>query len=309
MKQNIDETAEIGNQILTVMPNKLESNKVYLTNDKDFVKKHIDEIWNMLEKGYADKGGLIVKSKEKLIDSIDLIKLVFAENGAIDALMTYKFFAGGKKMFLGAAKKSNAGKNAIQEIIKSDIEPYDNWFWGEVSGPIEHYFKKHNGRPIPKELVHKFVGSKRAITPSPDPNDPIHYSRQIADLSGSIEKAMYGFKDEAMAREVMESIDNYEGFRLSANMLSDKMFESENLDHIEDALNIIIEIVEFHEELNINELLPSWNEQLNLAMQYLESHIDDIEDSNKILQVKSAIKQGHYLKKEMQPLVLHQFHV
>lgn len=262
----------------------------------------------MFEKSYSDKGGMIVDSKEKLLSSIDLMKIVFSSSNAILACMTYKYFAGGNKIFLGAAIKTDEGRNAIQEIVKSDIEPYDNWFWGEVSGPIEHYFKKHNGRPIPKELVHLFVGTKRNISPSTDPNDLVHYTRKNGNLENPVEKAMYGFKDEAMANAVMESIDNYEEFRLSANAMPDKLDES-SLDVVENALDIIIEITEFHEELFFNELLPHWNIQLNAAVEYLMAHVDDIEDPRKLRQVKSAIKQGRLLKDDMPVLMMHQFHM
>ena len=303
----INEAFEVENTLIEHMPQKLESGKVYLTNDKDFIANRINELYNMLKTAYADKGGVIVKSPIEFLDNIDYIKIVVANDNSTLAFLTYKTYAGGKKLYLGAGRKTIDGKNAIQEIIKSDIEPYDNWVWGEVSGPIEHYFKKHNGRPIPKELVSRFLAAKRAIIPSPDPNDPIHYTRKIANLPDPIEKALYGFKDENMAKEVMESIDNYEEFRLSSNMLPDKINESKNNQYLEDALNIISELIEFHDEMGFNEMLPSWKKALDQALIYLQKTLPFINDINKIEQVKSAIKHGTNLLKYMPLLQLHTF--
>lgn len=261
----------------------------------------------MIEIAYADKGGSIVKSIDDMLDNSAYLKIVFGNENEILAFLTYSAYAGGKKLYVGAGKKTKAGKDAIQEIIKSDIEPYDNWVWGEVSGPIEHYFKKHNGRPIPKELVYKFLKTKRIITPSPDPNDPIHYSRKIANLPDAIEKALYGFKDEAMAKEVMESIDNYEEFRLSSNALPDKLNESKNLEYLEDALSIIIEISEFRDELGFNEMLPSWKKSLDLALAYLKKNNKLVKNSRKREQVDAAIARAHNLMTYMPVLELHKF--
>lgn len=304
---NMRNLIEDDSIIIHSMPIDIKPNVVYLTDDKEFMAKYISEIYDMFVQGYADKGGMIIDSKEKLLSDINLMKIVFSNSLDVLACFTYKYFAGGKKLFLGAARKTPEGKHAIQEIIKSDIEPYDNWFWGEVSGPIEHYFKKHNGRPIPKELVHLFVGTKRNITPSPDPNDPVHYTRKIGNLSNPIEKSMYGFKNEEMAKAVIESIDNYEEFRLSANALPDKLNESLN-NYLEDALVIVMELTELHEELKFNEMLPHWNKQLDLAIKYMEENVSHIKDQNKKLQVKSSIQQGKILKRDMPLLQLHQFH-
>lgn len=300
---------DIENKILHVMPNDIIPNVVYLTDDKQFIAKRSQEIFDMLVKGYADKGGLtLLKTPSQLVSDVDLMKIVFSKNGKVLACITYKYWAGGNKMFLGAAIRNDAGKNAIQEIIKSDIEPYDNWFWGEVSGPIEHYFKKHNGRPIPKELVSSFVKTKRNIVPSPDPNDPIHYTRKIGNIETPVEKAMYGFKDEAMAKAVMESIDNYEEFRLSANAIPSKLNEANNTDSLESSIDVIGEITEMHEEFSFNEMLPHWKKQLDYAIAYMEKSLPSIKNANKFRQVQSAIKQGNILKRDMPTLALHQFH-
>ena len=300
------EAYEVENTLLTQMPNRLESGKVYFTNDKAFISTRINELFDMLKRGYEDKGGLIVKTPQKLLEDIDYIKLVFDSNNNILACMIYRTFAGGKKIYLGAAKRNIDGKAAMQEIIKTDIEPYDNFFWGEVSGPIEHYFKKHNGRPIPKELVSRFLGTKRHISISPDPNDPIYYTRMIGNIANPIEKALYGFKDEAMAREVMESIDNYEEFRLSTNALPDNLDESKEKDYLNNALDIVAELIEFHEEFQFNEMLPSWHKALANAISYMESNLSNIKLSKKE-QVQSAIHHGKLLFKKMPLLKLQQF--
>lgn len=302
----ITEVHELENTLMTKMPDTLETGRVYFTNDTQFIAKRVNELFSMLMTAYENKGGLIVKTPERLLKAIDFIKLVFDNDSHVLACMIYRTFAGGKKIFLGAAKRTADGKAAMQKIIQTDIEPYDNWVWGEVSGPIEHYFKKHNGRPIPKELVSKFLGTNRNISISLDSDDPVHYTRQIGDMPIPIEKALYGFKDEAMANEVMNSIDNYEAFRLSTNALPDKLNESDDDTYLNTALDTVTELVEFHEELGFNEMLLSWHKALTNAIAYMEKHLPHIHGS-KLDQVKSSIKNGKMLYDEMPLLTLHKF--
>lgn len=203
--------------------------------------------------------------------------------------------------------KDFIAKNANQEIVKSDIEPYNNWFWGEVSGPIEHYFKKHGGNPIPKELAPKFLNKKNIVL-NPNPNDLVHYTRKIANLEDPIEKAIYGFKDEAMAKEVMESIDNYEDFKISVNSQPDKMNESEFSNSLlEDALVVVIQVVDMHEEFGFNEMLPHWHKALTNAVLFMEKHINNISNKDKLVQVKSSINIAKHLLEEMPLLTIHKF--
>ena len=66
--QMVTEMHETENSLIEKMPDNIEANKVYLTNDLVFLRKRIDELFNMLKTAYEDKGGLIVK------DTIDLLK-------------------------------------------------------------------------------------------------------------------------------------------------------------------------------------------------------------------------------------------
>lgn len=188
------------------------------------------------------------------------------------------------------------------------IDPDDNFFWGEVSGPIEHYFKKHNGRPVPKELAGKFLRTNSTIVPSNDPNDLVHYTRKIADLENPVEKAIYGFKDEAMAKEVMESIDNYEAFRLNVNSLPDRLNEDiDNSKNLENALDVVIKIAEMHEEFKFNEMLPHWKKNLDKAISYMKEKLPYIDDTSLRRQVASSIETGNILNEEMPLLKIKKF--
>ena len=114
---------DIENKILHVMPNDIIPNVVYLTDDKQFIAKRSQEIFDMLVKGYADKGGLtLLKTPSQLVSDVDLMKIVFSENGKVLACITYKYWAGGNKMFLGAAIRNDAGKNAIQEVCVDNLK-------------------------------------------------------------------------------------------------------------------------------------------------------------------------------------------
>ena len=315
---NIDNTKEIIKQWADIIyesegikypaPDKIVPNKVYLTDDINFIKKYIPQIYSIMKTAYdKTQNGFIIKSEDDLLSQTELIKIVFDENDTVLACCLYKNFSGGNKRFVSGGVQSEEGKKAVQDIIKTDIEPYDGWFWGEVSGPIEHYFKKFNGRPIPKELVGEFLNVHRKITPSPDPNDPVHYTRVIGDLKNPIEKAIYGFKDVEMAKRVMEFVDNYEEFRLSVNSLPDKTIKENDNFTLEDALSVVIQIADFHYEDGINEMLPSWNKQLIKAENTLKTYNTSDLNDNKKNQVKSAIKECSRLRNRMPLLTIHKF--
>ena len=55
--QMVTEMHETENSLIEKMPDNIEANKVYLTNDLTFLSKRIDELLNMLKIAYEDKGG------------------------------------------------------------------------------------------------------------------------------------------------------------------------------------------------------------------------------------------------------------
>ena len=81
----------------------------------------------------------------------------------------------GKKRIGSAAVRSDLGSEAAKKIIASDIAPYDNWYWVEASGAIEHLFKKLGGNPIPSFLASKFLEKDVELIDG----DPVHYKRAI----------------------------------------------------------------------------------------------------------------------------------
>lgn len=101
--------------------------------------------------------------------------------------------------------------------------------------------------------------------------------------------------------------DDYEEFRLNANAIPDKLNESNDASYLNDALDTVIELVELHEELGFNEMLPSWHKALSNAIAYMENHLPNVKDKAKHEQVKSAIKHGKLLQDEMPLLALHRF--
>lgn len=107
----------------------------------------------------------------------------------------------------------------------------------------------------------------------------------------------------------MKSIDNYEDFRLEVNSMPDTLNESGyDSDKLEDALSIVIQVVDMNEEFGFNEMLPHWHKAILAAIRYMQNVINDISDHDKLLQVKSSISIANTMLEIMPVLTIHQFH-
>lgn len=107
------------------------------------------------------------------------------------------------------------GKYCVRAIIKSDVAPYTNWIWGEVSEAIEHYFKKFDGYPLLNSLVAEVL--KKNSDDIELSKDGFHYKRKIGKNSEATEKVVYGFPSQDVADRAMASA-NYEIKRHKLNM-------------------------------------------------------------------------------------------
>ena len=256
-----------------------------------------DFIWQMLVSSYENIGGLkTYRSKEDFLRKVKYAKIAY-NNADIVACAIYRNMEGSYKMVAIGCDQEDIGKQGIQAIIKDDIEKFDYHFWAEVSGAIEHYFRKYNGYPMPNILAPEILSiSSELIRPSK--NDNVHYERQISDEW--FEKMIYGAKSKEVYEAAIAAVEDYSKFMKEVN----KINEDSNMNgrySVKQAMYIVENIYRAHEEDGYNELIPSWYEALNESMEVLlaaeqtQTVVDYIEYCNYLLETMPVL-QLHPLK-------------
>ena len=111
-------------------------------DDHEEKMKHAHEVHSMLQKAYADQGGLKGKefgSPEDMVKHIPFWKL-HKKDGKIHAVALYKDKGGRKRVAIGT-DRSPEGKKGITDIIKSDVSQHRSY--GEISGKSLAFHKQH----------------------------------------------------------------------------------------------------------------------------------------------------------------------
>lgn len=279
--------------------------KIEVLTDKKTMEAVVAEMYKLLVDAY--KGNfLTARSAKDLLERSEEFKIARDSNGTIIACAAYRTSLGGNKMTsIGAKPGSQPGKEALKELIRSDIEPYDNWYWAEVSGPIEHYFKKLNGNPIPNAFAAIFLHKKPASLKLDE--DGVHYTREIGNDRVPYSKMIFGFKSKDLADEVMKSVENYEDFRIEVNKLEETLFgkSSRDVSQLRRACMTINAIESLRDEWQVNELLMTWRDSLMRAMREIErSRVIDPE-LNKM--AKACYAHAKYFLESIPVLAMRKF--
>lgn len=270
--------------------------KVVFIEKKDIMPL-ADFIWQMLVSSYENIGGLkTYRSKEDFLRKVKYAKIVY-NNADIVACAIYRNMEGSYKMVAIGCNQEDIGKQGIQAIIKDDIEMFDYHFWAEVSGAIEHYFRKYNGYPMPNILAPEILSiSSELIRLSK--NDNVHYERQISNEW--FEKMIYGAKSKEVYEAAIAAVEDYSKFMKEVN----KINENSNMNgrySVKQAMYIVENIYRAHEEDGYNELIPSWYKALKESMEVLlaaeqtQTVVDYIEYCNYLLETMPVL-QLHPLK-------------
>lgn len=261
---------------------------------RDQIRKLGDVLWDMLVLSYENIGGLkTYRSKEHFLSMAKYAKIAY-DNGNIVACAIYRNMEGSYKMVAIGCNQEANGKDGLQEIIKDDIEKIDFHFWAEVSGAIEHYFKKYNGYPMPNTLASKILNvTDDAIRLSS--KDMVHYQRVIADEW--FEKMIFGVKNDEVYKEALLAVDDYSKFMREVNKINESADNGLKYS-LKQAIYIIENILRAHEEDGFNELVPSWYEALNESLKTLKAA-----KPNRI--VDDYIEYCEYLLTHMPVLELH----
>ena len=273
---------------------------VQVIDDKEILGKYKQEIFALIQTAYARQGGFLGADKpNKLIKDTDRAKLVFDASGCILACALYRTDLGGFKRFASAGRTGKAAMQAVNAIVKSDIEPYDGWYWVEASGIIEKLFKRNKGNPIPNTLAPVFLKIKEGDSDFEQiENDPVHYKRTIKGSKKT--KMLFGFKDEASKMLAEGSVEDYGAFKLDIDGSDKRINEAEDsvLQSVEEASLFLSRLFDLHYEQECNEMLPEWSERLARSMHTIEEHLDEIPPDMKS-RCLSALQRGRSCKENM----------
>ena len=196
--------------------NSITDIEVVSISDKDQIAKLLPEVINLVNKTYEPIGGYYGTTDiECLVRTTSLAKIAKDTNGKLAVCAYYRNMHNSFKLQAYGNDGTQYGKDCVRAIIKSDVAPYTNWIWSEVSGAIEHYFKKVDGYPLPNSLV------AEVLKKNPDDielsKDGFHYKRKIGKNNEATEKVVYGFPSQDVADRAMASA-NYEIERHKLNM-------------------------------------------------------------------------------------------
>lgn len=283
------------------MENEYAPYVVHVIEDKEFLKSRKNEIFTLVQNAYSDKGGFAgADNPRTLIKDTDRAKMVFDDNGEIIACALYWIDYGGFKRFGSAGIKGNSESlKAVEDIIKSDIEPYDNWYWVEASDAIEHLYKKNGGNPIPNWIVGEALRiSKDDTSFRIDKTDEVHYFRLIRGKEKR--KMMFGFKDEETKNRAYSAVKDYAKFKLDVNSIKERISESEDdmVVELEKARKFIRGMFDLHYEDGFNEMLPEWQKELLHYMDVIEDNMDKIPKDKKRM-YKASLDRAETCLEEM----------
>ena len=226
--------------------------------------------------------------------------MVFDDNGEIIACALYWIDYGGFKRFGSAGINGNSESlKAVEDIIKSDIEPYNNWYWVEASDAIEHLYKKNGGNPIPNWIVGEALRiSKDDTSFRIDKTDEVHYFRLIRGKDKR--KMMFGFKDEETKNRAYSAVKDYAKFKLDVNSIKERISESEDdiVVELEKARKFIRGMFDLHYEYGFNEMLPEWQKELLHYMDVIENNMDKIPEDKKRM-YKASLDRAETCLEEM----------
>lgn len=279
---------------------------VKILSNTEEMRSFAKKMSSLLNDRYADINGFKgPKTPREIIKDADEVKVVLDEDSDLLAFSMYRTDIGGKKRIGSAAIRSDLGTAAAQKIIMSDIAPYDNWYWVEASGAIEHLFKKLGGNPIPSFLASKFLEKDVELIEG----DPVHYKRPIGINKEVFTKMIFGFKDKETAEAAIKSVDNYEDFKIKVNagLLPLKEDDSVDIKNAESAIVFIHYLYEWHESGDCDELLPSWQKMLKSSKAHLEKALLKDLPSNKEAQYKSSHNLANKLLTSMPVLKARKF--
>jgi hypothetical protein len=264
--KKVNEQSNVNVDSASLTNDKISIGHIYqLTNEED-ISTYANDVWNMLLDSYENVGGLkTYRSFKDFIRKKHLIEVVIDKSGNLLACATYRRIENSLKQVAIGCEQTEEGKLAIQQIIQHNIRKLNLHYWAEVSGAIEHYFKKHNGYPMPNILASEILQiDEEDIVLSN--NDKVHYDRAIGSEGEMFTKMIFGIKNDEIFQKAIAEVENYGKFMKEVNSIKEDI----QTYSIKQSIYIIENIYRAHEEDGFNELIPSWYEGLNKSLDTLK---------------------------------------
>lgn len=178
-------------------------------------QQFFETIFALLKQAYAKIGGLhSYKSANHLAKGANEIKCAYNNTELVACAIYYIRSGFGPKCSAIGGIQTPFGKEGVKHIIKDDIGKWKEFYWLEASGPIEHWYEKLGGFPIPTVYVNTILNQTLELD-----DDGYHYSRQIQNYMGEtvkIRKKMFGFPnkqiydliEKEMNKDLLAWLDN-----------------------------------------------------------------------------------------------------
>jgi predicted esterase YcpF (UPF0227 family) len=179
---------------------------------KEDMKKHLDEVWNVLSIAYESLGGLICfpNGPEELLAESMLWKIARID-GEIVAINAYKKNPNGRKLLVGGGDGSPEGRKAFYHMLKEDIDMEGRSSFVESSDGMEAVYGKLGGVPIPSDQVEEILNRgkpKSEWKHIKRESDQFHYTREIGGEMHT--KIMFGnFGNEGTKKNAHKSNEEY----------------------------------------------------------------------------------------------------
>ena len=319
MKQTITITETelrsiINETIHKLFENDVESNsyivKDYTKNSPEwetYIKPNRRKIWDFINNGYVASGSgefIGCYDERSLYKNANLIKIAFCGDTWI-AVSVYTGYQGGKKCVGITATTDNEyrkiGIEAVRDIIKNDISMYEQFYWTECSGAIEHLYEKYNGIKIPSVFAKEIIGRDIILIEG----DEWHYMRQIKDEN--FVKIIYGFNTQETFDKVKEEYSNY--IHSCIQNINDKRINEEtetpSFGRYSET-DALIRIINIFVNLRIEDGIYELPDDCIAVLKSIVRKLDKIGDKTNEM-VLTAIENGQDILETSQPMLLHKF--
>ena len=251
------------------------------------LEKAIPYIIPLITKSYEKIGGKQgERSAESLIAIQTLAQVVYDKGRIIAYSLAKKVHQDdvGDKINLIGCDQTWKGKEAMQAIIKYNIDNFKQKVWCECSGAIEHWFKKYNGYPISNQLAPEIIGEPRDKVWFHE--DGYHYRRFLPAANNRfVQKILFGFAND----DVMEKTLNQVGYDIMREKINSSIQEKQ-LGSSEKAIQFIQQLQKNVEDKTIDAMLPSIEKYLDKAIEILDAEQNEFAEA------------GRKIKKEIKPL-------
>lgn len=192
--------------------------EIYNRNNKedyDYIRNHRRDIKDFFDAGYIATGQGIfggcgsskdVKRKTillKVARDIASIKII--------AMTIYGEQPTGSVKCVGATviaddSLRDLGKDALENIIASDMGLFEQFYWTEASGAIAHWCEKHNGIKIPNTYLTMFIREDKLSDIKIENGELYKYKRTInvGNEIREVEKTVFEFPNKETMEKYIE---------------------------------------------------------------------------------------------------------